>query len=76
MLLQEHNGKEAIHDRAVLGFQVEDKTTMPGWDEDEIEDEFLCMTSVICYQSWIHTKQMSKRKLGFQKWCWKTYEVC
>ncbi|HFI0398903.1 TPA: type I restriction endonuclease subunit R [Streptococcus suis] len=71
--LHEYTVKEAIHDRAVLGFQVEYKTTMPGWDEDEIEDEFYDderhMLSVLD-----SILNKSKRKLGFQNGVGKTYE--
>ncbi|WP_261309694.1 type I restriction endonuclease subunit R [Streptococcus suis] len=71
--LHEYTVKEAIHDRAVLGFQVEYQTTMPGWAEDEIEDEFydderhmLTVLDAILNKS--------KRKLGFQNGVGKTYE--
>ncbi|MBY4972370.1 type I restriction endonuclease subunit R [Streptococcus suis] len=71
--LHEYTVKEAIHDRAVLGFQVEYKTTMPGWYEDEIEDEFYDderhMLSVLD-----SILNKSKRKLGFQNGVGKTYE--
>ena len=35
--LHQYTVKEAIHDKAVLGFNVEYQTTMPGWAEDEAD---------------------------------------
>ena len=71
--LHEYTVKEAIHDRAVLGFQVEYQTTMPDWSEEEIEDEFYDderhMLSVLD-----SILNKSKRKLGFQNGVGKTYE--
>lgn len=71
--LHEYTVKEAIHDRAVLGFQVEYQTTLPTWAEEDIEDHFyddedhmLRVLDVILNKS--------KRKLGFQNGVGKTYE--
>lgn len=71
--LHEYTVKEAIHDRAVLGFQVEYQTTMPGWAEEENEEEFydderhmLAVLDAIINKS--------KNKLGFKNGVGKTYE--
>ena len=63
--LHQYTVKEAIHDKAVLGFNVEYRTTMPGWAEDEIDEEryddeghMLAVLDAILNRS--------RRKLGFQ----------
>ena len=63
--LHQYTVKEAIHDKAVLGFNVEYQTTMPGWAEDEIDEEryddeghMLAVLDAILNRS--------RRKLGFQ----------
>ena len=70
--LHEYTVKEAIHDKAVLGFNVEYKTTIPGWAEEDIEEEaydderhMLAVLEAILNHS--------KRKLGFQNGVGKTY---
>ena len=72
--LHEYTVKEAIHDRAVLGFNVEYQTTMPDWVEDEIDEEFydderhmLAVLDAILNRS--------KRKLGFKNGVGNTYEA-
>lgn len=72
--LHEYTVKEAIHDRAVLGFNVEYQTTMPDWAEDEIDEEFydderhmLAVLDAILNRS--------KRKLGFKNGVGNTYEA-
>lgn len=72
--LHEYTVKEAIHDRAVLGFNVEYHTTMPDWAEEEIDDELydderhmLAVLDAILNRS--------KRKLGFENGVGKTYEA-
>lgn len=72
--LHEYTVKEAIHDRAVLGFNVEYQTTMPDWAEDEIDEEFydderhmLTVLDAILNRS--------KRKLGFKNGVGNTYEA-
>ena len=72
--LHEYTVKEAIHDRAVLGFNVEYQTTMPDWAEDEIDEEFydderhmLAVLDAILNRS--------KRKLGFNNGVGNTYEA-
>lgn len=72
--LHQYTVKEAIHDRAVLGFQVEYLTTLPGWDEEEIEEE--------AYEDERHMLKVldaiinqSRRKLGFQNGVGKTYNA-
>ena len=72
--LHEYTVKEAIHDRAVLGFNVEYKTTMPDWAEDEIDEEFydderhmLAVLDAILNRS--------TRKLGFKNGVGNTYEA-
>ena len=72
--LHEYTVKEAIHDRAVLGFNVEYHTTIPDWAEEEIDDELydderhmLAVLDAILNRS--------KRKLGFKNGVGKTYEA-
>ena len=72
--LHEYTVKEAIHDRAVLGFNVEYHTTMPDWAEEEIDDELydderhmLAVLDAILNHS--------KKKLGFDNGVGKTYEA-
>ena len=72
--LHQYTVKEAIHDKAVLGFNVEYQTTMPGWAEDEIYEEryddeghMLTVLDAILNRS--------RRKLGFQNGVGKTYEA-
>lgn len=72
--LHEYTVKEAIHDRAVLGFNVEYQTTMRDWAEDEIDEEFydderhmLAVLDAILNRS--------KRKLGFKNGVGNTYEA-
>lgn len=72
--LHEYTVKEAIHDRAVLGFNVEYHTTMPDWAEEEIDDELydderhmLAVLDAILNRS--------KKKLGFKNGIGKTYEA-
>lgn len=72
--LHEYTVKEAIHDRAVLGFNVEYHTTMPDWAEEEIDDELydderhmLAVLDAILNRS--------KKKLGFDNGVGKTYEA-
>lgn len=72
--LHEYTVKEAIHDRSVLGFNVEYQTTMPDWAEDEIDEEFydderhmLAVLDAILNRS--------KRKLGFKNGVGNTYEA-
>ena len=72
--LHEYTVKEAIHDRAVLGFNVEYHTTMPDWAEEEIDDELydderhmLAVLDAILNRS--------KKKLGFKNGVGKTYEA-
>jgi len=72
--LHQYTVKEAIHDKAVLGFNVEYQTTMPGWAEDEIDEEryddeghMLAVLDAILNRS--------RRKLGFQNGVGKTYEA-
>lgn len=72
--LHEYTVKEAIHDRAVLGFNVEYQTTMPDWAEDEIDEEFydderhmLAVLDAILNRS--------KRKLGFKNGVGNTFEA-
>lgn len=72
--LHEYTVKEAIHDRAVLGFNVEYQTTMPDCAEDEIDEEFydderhmLAVLDAILNRS--------KRKLGFKNGVGNTYEA-
>ena len=72
--LHQYTVKEAIHDKAVLGFNVEYQTTMPGWAEDEIDEERyddeghrLAVLDAILNRS--------RRKLGFQNGVGKTYEA-
>ena len=72
--LHEYTVKEAIHDRAVLGFNVEYKTTMPDWAEDEIDEEFydderhmLAVLDAILNRS--------TQKLGFKNGVGNTYEA-
>lgn len=72
--LHEYTVKEAIHDRAVLGFNVEYQTTMPDWAEDEIDEEFydderhmLAVLDAILNRS--------KRKLGFKNGVGNTYDA-
>lgn len=72
--LHEYTVKEAIHDRAVLGFNVEYHTTMPDWAEEEIDDELydderhmLAVLDAILNRS--------KKKLGFDNGIGKTYEA-
>lgn len=72
--LHEYTVKEAIHDRAVLGFNVEYQTTMPDWAEDEIDEEFydderhmLAVLDAILNRS--------TRKLGFKNGVGNTYEA-
>ena len=72
--LHEYTVKGAIHDRAVLGFNVEYHTTIPDWAEEEIDDELydderhmLAVLDAILNRS--------KRKLGFKNGVGKTYEA-
>lgn len=72
--LHEYTVKEAIHDRAVLGFNVEYHTTMPDWAEEDIDDELydderhmLAVLDAILNRS--------KKKLGFRNGVGKTYEA-
>ena len=73
--LHKYTVKEAIHDRAVLGFQVEYKSTiMEEIDESEIPDE--------AYEDEEHMLEVldsilnhSRRKLGFQNGVGKTYSA-
>lgn len=67
--LHEYTVKETIHDRAVLGFNVEYNTTMPDWAEEEIDDErhMLAVLDAILNRS--------KKKLGFKNGVGKTYEA-
>ena len=72
--LHEYTVKEAIHDRAVLGFNVEYQTTMPDWAEEDIDDELydderhmLAVLDAILNRS--------KKKLGFRNGVGKTYEA-
>lgn len=72
--LHEYTVKEAIHDRAVLGFNVEYHTTMPDWAEEVIDDELydderhmLAVLDAILNRS--------KKKLGFRNGVGKTYEA-
>lgn len=73
--LHEYTVKEAIHDKAVLGFQVEYKNTiLTTVDESEIPDEayedeehMLAVLDSIINQS--------RRKLGFQNGVGKTYNA-
>lgn len=73
--LHQYTVKEAIHDKAVLGFQVEYKSTiMDGIDESKIPDEVFedeehmleVLDSIL---------NQSRRKLGFQNGVGKTYEA-
>lgn len=72
--LHEYTVKEAIHDRAVLGFNVEYHTTMPDLAEEDIDDEL--------YDDERHMLAVldpilnrSKKKLGFRNGVGKTYEA-
>ena len=72
--LHEYTVKEAIHDRAVLGFNVEYHTTMPDLAEEDIDDELydderhmLAVLDAILNRS--------KKKLGFRNGVGKTYEA-
>ena len=72
--LHEYTVKEAIHDRAVLGFKVEYHTTMPDLAEEEIDDEL--------YDDECHMLAVldailnrSKKKLGLKNGVGKTYEA-
>ena len=73
--LHEYTVKEAIHDKAVLGFQVEYKNTiMTDVSESEIPDE--------AYETEEHMLEVldsiineSRRKLGFQNGVGKTYNA-
>ena len=73
--LHEYTVKEAIHDKAVLGFQVEYKNTiLSNDDEDKISDSV--------YEQEEHMIEVlrsilndSRRKLGFQKGVGKTYDA-
>ena len=44
--LHEYTVKEAIHDRAVLGFNVEYKTTMPDWQRMKLTRSFMMMSDI------------------------------
>lgn len=70
--LHEYTVKEAIHDKAVLGFQVEYQTTMPDIAEEEIQESY--------YENKEHMLRVldgvlnqSKRKLGFKNGAGATY---
>lgn len=73
--LHQYTVKEAIHDKAVLGFQVEYKNTiLAEVDESQILDE--------AYESEKHMLEVidsiinySRRKLGFQNGVGKTYNA-
>lgn len=72
--LHQYTVKEAIHDKAVLGFQVEYKTTMPHLAEDSIPEE--------AYTDERHMLKVldsifnhSKRKLGIDNGVGKTYDA-
>lgn len=70
--LHQYTVKEAIHDKAVLGFQVEYQTTMPFTAKEEIdesayEDERHMLTVLDSILN------KSRRKLGFQNGVGKTY---
>lgn len=71
--LHQYTVKEAIHDKAVLGFQVEYKTTIPDMPEDSIpeeaydhEEHMLAVLNSIINQS--------RKKLGFNNGIGQTFE--
>lgn len=71
--LHQYTVKEAIHDKAVLGFQVEYKTTIPDMSEDSIpeeaydhEEHMLAVLDSIINQS--------RKKLGFNNGIGQTFE--
>ncbi|HHH4819048.1 TPA: type I restriction endonuclease subunit R, partial [Streptococcus pyogenes] len=71
--LHQYTVKEAIHDKAVLGFQVEYKTTIPDMPEDSIpeeaydhEEHMLAVLDSIINQS--------RKKLGFNNGIGQTFE--
>lgn len=71
--LHQYTVKEAIHDKSVLGFQVEYKTTIPDMPEDSIpeeaydhEEHMLAVLNSIINQS--------RKKLGFNNGIGQTFE--
>lgn len=71
--LHQYTVKEAIHDKVVLGFQVEYKTTIPDMPEDSIpeeaydhEEHMLAVLNSIINQS--------RKKLGFNNGIGQTFE--
>lgn len=70
--LHQYTVKEAIHDKAVLGFQVDYQTTMPYMAESEIDESaYEDERHMLAVLDGILNK--SRRKLGFQNGVGKTY---
>ena len=71
--LHRYTVENAIHDRAVLGFQVEYQTTMPDMDEDDIQEDYYDNEEhMLAVLESIFNK--SNRKLGFNNGLGMTYE--
>ncbi|MGV3322311.1 type I restriction endonuclease subunit R [Streptococcus hyovaginalis] len=70
--LHQYTVKEAIHDKSVLGFQVDYQTTMPYMAESEIDESaYEDERHMLAVLDGILNK--SRRKLGFQNGVGKTY---